>query len=284
VGLLNCWAWLNPFDMFGVLIPDGLSGYGVENALCWMLGAIELVVLWKLCRIDPISAFGGIWFVLFLVPAGALMQYEGSAIALPRMYIPMLGLAWPGIRLLTRSLEWLHDSISRRWLRVGIMLPLSALLLWSVVPMLAECYHEVRLWGDEEQLYLATLRNYPESPEVLGRVTRNYLAYRDATVERSPSEPWPPWLDTLLMRPARDSAEILIKQGHALVESARYVEAGSAFARALGAGAQGELRLDAGTTLVLALLHTDQRVSAVPLEERLRREYPGQAERGFGSR
>jgi hypothetical protein len=80
------------------------------------------------------------------------------------------------------------------------------------------------------------------------------------------------------MRPIHEPPGELIRKGRELLERARYVEAGSAFALALEAGARGEEHFEAGKTLVHALLHTDQRESAAALLERLRREYPQRAE------
>jgi hypothetical protein len=277
---LNFWAWLYPFETFGVLIPDDPGGHAAENIVGWLFVLAEAAVLWKLRRSDPLSTFGGVWGLVFLVPAGALLHFDGSAIAQHHVYITMIGAAYPLIHFATRFLERFAASLERAWVRVVIGTPIVLFLFWSLIPLIAECHQTVKLWGNEEQLYLTTLKNYPDSAEALGRVTRDHLARARASETSHAAEPWEGVLDAVLLRPPRDSAATLIRRGHELLQRARYVEAGSAFARALRAGPNPQQELDAGRTLVVALMHTDQRASAGALLARLRREYPTHAELG----
>jgi hypothetical protein len=276
----NFWLWFNPFATFGVLVADAPGSHTIDNLLCWLLNSVGVVVVWRLRRTDPASAFGGVWFLIFMVPANTLLHFEGSPIALQHVYIPMLALALTGVRIATRLLERLSESITHASLRVIVGSVLSLVFLWSVAPLIAECHRAVVRWGDEERLYLCTLQNYPQSAEVLGRLTRDYLAVTPRSSVRPvrSSNAWQGVIDVILLEPPPDVATSLIPQGRALAQRSQYIEAGSTLARALEASATRDEYFEAGVMLVQALSHTEQRASASGLLQRLRREYPTRAE------
>lgn len=276
----NLWLWFYPFDTFGATIPDTAGDHTLENVLCWLFVISAVIVTLKLRRADPISVYGCIWLSMFMVPAGSILRFDADPIAPQHVLIPMLGLGLAGMRVVSRLLERLSASIARKPVRLLVEVCISVFLLWSLAPLVAECHRTVRLWGNERQLYVATLTNYPNNTDVLVRLTTDYLTHAPAPdLEREDSDsPDESVLGALLMLPPRPKPADLLRTGHELMRSAHYVEAGSAFARVLTASASASQHVDAGKTLVIALRQADQRALAQSLLDRLRHDYPTHAE------
>ncbi|HTU59097.1 MAG TPA: hypothetical protein VMF89_11700, partial [Polyangiales bacterium] len=167
----NFYLWFNPFETFGVLIPDQPGEHTLANVFGFVVIALGLALAWYLRKRDPITALSGLWFVIFLAPVGTFLHFEGSPVAEQHLYIPMLGVALGATRLFTRSLEGLVLAIRNKPARVAFELTFSLFLLWSLAPLVAECKRTVEHWGDSRELYLTTLQNYPSSTGALDHLT-----------------------------------------------------------------------------------------------------------------
>lgn len=274
----NYYLWFNPFETFGVLIPDDPGAHGLENAVCWLLMFGGFVIAWAVRKTDPISALSGVWFSVFLIPVGTFLRFEGEPVALQHLYIPILGVAVGGVRLITRGVERAIAAIRNRTFRVVFESTLSAVLLWSLAPLIAECREAVERWSDAQTLYVATIQNYPSNAGVLGRLTDTLTSAApvlSAPVDRRPPpHAWEKLLHGVLMRREPETAARLLARGRALMRASRYTEAASALARAFVASASEHEQLESGTALVHALSRTELKDRALPLLDALRQRYP----------
>lgn len=267
--LENFMLWMWPWGRLGVGIPDAPSAPAIANTLCAALVLTTWTMLWKLRRWDPVSAFGFAWFILFLIPAFALPE----PIAPYHLYLPMLGFVFAGARVTLWVLERASTSIRRPRLRLGFDVLVSVFFLWTFAPLVDETMRTLEAWGDEEQLYLLTLQNYPNHIQALARLSL-WLAAKPPAVKTPAQSSWEQFVDESLMRPLREPPAALIAQGRQLAEQRRDAESGSAFARALAAGARGDERLAAGSGLARALSRLNQPASAAAWSARLQSEYP----------
>ena len=275
----NFYLWFNPFETFGVLIPDQPGGHALANLCGFLLVGAGLGLSWYLRKRDPLTALSGFWFILFLAPVGTFLHFEGSPVAEQHLYIPMLGVALGGVRLFTRFLEGVVLRIRNKPARIAFELTFSVFLLWSLAPLVAECKRTVEHWGDTRELYLTTLQNYPNSTGALDHLTV-VLSAQPAQLVAAPNHAKPAWkqfVDAFLLCPNPPPASQLLTQGQTLLEQARYDDASSALARAYATSAGARERLDAGKGLVAALSHTTLRDRAPALKQRLRQDHPTEA-------
>jgi hypothetical protein len=196
------------------------------------------------------------------------------------LYIPVLGVALGGIRLLTRFLEWAVMSIRNRPLRVVFEGVLSLVLLWSLAPVVAECRRTVEHWSDSRALYLTSLQNYPKSEAALAGLTQALSAHAPqlTAADDRPSRTWRRYVDAFLLCPQPRPAATLIEEGRELLHSEHYADASSALARALATSSTSQEQLDAGKGLVQALSQTALRERTPALLERLLRDHPAHAD------
>lgn len=268
----NLLLWVWPWGSFGVSIPDVAGDHSVENVVCWVALLGFLAALWQMRKHDPNSVYGFVWSLVFVLPVGTVLHFEGEPVAAHHLLLPMLGFTFAGARVTLWLLEKLSTSIRPRPVRLLVDAVVSILFFWTFAPLVAEAQRAVELWGDEEQLYLDTLQNYPASAVILDRLTQRYLAQTLRTPEPQPEAgAWESLWSALLMRPEREPPASLIRRGRELVGRARYVEGASACALALETPASAEEHQEAARTLVRALRQTDQAASAAALEERLSR-------------
>jgi hypothetical protein len=272
----NYYLWFNPFDSFGVLIPDAQGDHTLENVVCWLLIASGFGLVWIYRKTDPLVAFGGLWFSIFLLPVGTFLHFEGSPVALHHMYLPTLGVAAGAVRLFTRYLERVITSIRFKTVRLVFETVLSLVLLWSLAPLVAECRRTVEHWSDAEQLYLTTLKNYPQSSSALSGLAQTLATHGPQEPQVTETVPgvWQRLVDMCLLRPAPEPAAKLLEQGTALLQQARFTEAGSALARAFVASTTRHEQLDAGRALAQALLQAELQAPASMLLARLRQSHP----------
>jgi hypothetical protein len=275
--VLNFYLWFNPFETFGVLIPDPMADHTLENIMGFVLVGIGLGLSWLARKRDPLTTLSGLWFLIFLVPVG-LLHFDGTPIAEHHLYIPMLGVALGAVRQLTRFLEWAIVSIRNKPLRVAFEVTLSAVLLWSLAPLVAECKRTVAHFSDARELYLTTLQNYPNSLGALDGLTR---VFATDTTHLTPSDDeaapaWKQLVDAFLLSPKPRPASELLVEGQALLHDARYEDAGSALARAFATSSTPQEQLDSGKGLVQALWHTKLHDRAAALLQRLRHDHPAE--------
>jgi hypothetical protein len=276
--MLNFYLWFNPFETFGALIPDQPTGTELENLVCFALVGLGVCLTWYNRKRDPVTALAGMWFIIFLAPVGTFLRFEGSPIAEQHLYIPMLGVAVGGARMFTRFLESVILRIRNQPARVAFEITLSVFLLWSIAPVVAECRRTVAHWSDTRDLYLTTLQNYPKSAGALAGLTQVLSTQaphlHDASEEDSTPE-WQKVVDAFLLCPKARPASQLLAEGQSLLQEARFLDASSAFARALATSSTAREHLDSGTGLVQALSHTSMRERVPALLERLRLDHPG---------
>jgi hypothetical protein len=274
----NFYLWFNPFETFGVLIPDQPGGHALENLFGFAVVGAGFVLAWYFRKRDPLTALSGLWFVIFLAPVGTFLHFEGSPVAEQHLYVPMLGVALGATRLFTRSLEGLVLRIRNKPARVAFELTFSLFLLWSLAPLVAECKRTVEHWGDTRELYLTTLQNYPNSTGALDHLTE-VLSAQPSQLTAAPEQRKPEWkqfVDAFLLCPNPRPASQLLTEGRSLMKEERYADASSALARAFATSASAREQLDAGKGLVQALSHTSLSGRAPALVERLRRDHPDQ--------
>jgi hypothetical protein len=272
----NFYLWFNPFETFGVFIPDQVAGHALENLSGFLLVAGGLWVSWYFRKRDPLTALSGIWFLVFLAPVGTVFHFEGSPVAEQHLYIPVLGVALGGVRLFTRFCEGLLLRIRNKPARVVFELTFSVFLLWSLAPLVAECKRTVEHWGDSRELYLTTLQNYPASTGALDHLTE-VLSARPVplTAAADPDKPeWTQVVDAFLLCPRPQPARQLLAEGRTLMQEERYMAASSALARAYATSGSAREQFDAGKGLVQALSHTSLRGRTPALLQRLRQDHP----------
>jgi hypothetical protein len=275
----NFYLWFNPFETFGVLIPDQPASHALQNLVGFLIVGAGFALAWYLRKRDPLTALSGLWFIIFLAPIGTFLHFEGSPVAEQHLYIPILGVALGGTRLFTRFLEGLVLRIRNNSARVAFELTFSLFLLWSLAPLVAECKRTVEHWGDTRELYLTTLQNYPNSTGALDHLTE-VLSAQPTQLVAAPAQSKPEWkqfIDAFLLCPNPRPASQLLAEGQSLLKEERYADASSALARALATSASAREQLDAGKELVHALSHTSLSGRAPALVERLRRDHPDEA-------
>jgi hypothetical protein len=273
----NFYLWANPFGTFGVSIPDQPGGHEIANLVCFGLVALGLHLTWYFRKRDPLTAAGGLWFLIFLAPVGTFLHFEGSPVAEQHLYIPVLGVVLGGVRMVTRFLENTLASIRSKPMRVVFELSLSVFLLWSFAPLVAECKRTVAHWSDARELYLTSLQNYPTSSGALDGLT-HALTTRGpqlAAPETQSTSVWKRVMDVILLEPKPQPAHQLLAEGRDLLRAARYQEASSALARALATSVTTREQLDSGKELAEALAHVGQQDRATALLQRLEHDHPG---------
>jgi hypothetical protein len=227
-----------------------------------------------LCRkSDPLAAFSGLWFSIFLIPAGSVFHFEGTPIAEEHLYIPLMGVAVGGVRLFTRAVERGIAAIRNKPLRVGVECVISIGLLWSLAPLVDQCSSIVASWKDATALYTATLAHYPDNVEVLRALTQTVSQQAQSAPERAednlPPPAWQQVLNRLLMRAEPDTAANLLSRGQTLLRGDHYTEASSALSRAFVVSRTRHDQLAAGEALAQALSLTELRDQAAALRHRL---------------
>jgi hypothetical protein len=278
----NYYLWFNPFETFGVRIPDEAGDHTTENIVCWLLMCSGFVVVWLCRKSDPISALSGLWFSVFLIPVGTFFHFEGDTVAEHHLYIPMMGVAVGGVRIFTRLIERCVTAIRNQPLRVAFEGTLSVVLLWSLAPLIDQCTHIVERWRDATALYTATLEHYPQNVEVLRALTEALAAQSEDVPVQAQTEPpppvWQPVVDAVLMRDPPPTAASLLATGRTLMHDVRYTEASSVLTRAFVMSSTQREQLDTGEALVQALSHTELRAQAAALLSRLRALDPERAQ------
>ena|GEM_PF-6456162 len=275
----NFYLWFNPFETFGVLIPDQPAGHAFENLFGFVVVGAGFGLAWYLRKRDPLTALSGLWFIIFLAPVGTFLHFEGSPVAEQHLYIPILGVALGGTRLFTRFLEGLVLRIRNNSARVAFELTFSLFLLWSLAPLVAECKRTVEHWGDTRELYLTTLQNYPSSTGALDHLTE-VLSAQPTQLVAAPQQSKPEWkkfIDAFLLCPNPRPASQLLAEGQTLLKEERYADASSALARAFATSASAREQLDAGKELVHALSRTSLSSRTPALVDRLRQDHPDEA-------
>jgi hypothetical protein len=278
----NYYLFFNPFDTFGVSIPDRSGDHTTENAVCWLLMAGGFAVVWLCRKSDPLAAFSGLWFSIFLLPVGSVFHFEGSPIAEQHLYIPLMGVAVGGVRLFTRAVERGVAAIRNKPLRVGVECVITVGLLWSLAPLVDQCTSIVASWKDATTLYTATLAHYPDNVEVLRALTQTVSEQAQSAPERAENNltpsPWQQALDKLLMRAEPDTAASLLRRGQTLLRGDQYTEASSALSRAFVVSKTRRDQLTAGEALAQALALTELRDQAAALRRRLDALYAAQGQ------
>jgi len=272
----NFWLWFNPFETFGVLIPDQPEGHAIANLCGFLLVGAGLGLAWYFRKRDPLVTLSGLWFIIFLAPVGTFLHFEGSRVAEQHLYIPMLGVVLGGVRLFTRFLEGLILRIRNKPARVAFELTFSLFLLWSLAPLVAECKRTVEHWGDSRELFLTTLQNYPDSTGALDHLI-DVLSTQPTPLAHAAEADKPDWkqvVDAFLLCPNPRPSSQLLAEGQMLIQQARYDDASSALARAFATSGSAQEQLDAGKSLVQALSHTSLRGRVPALVQRIQRDHP----------
>jgi hypothetical protein len=198
------------------------------------------------------------------------------------MYIPLIGLVVGSVRLVTRFLERAIALIRNRAVRTVVESVLTLVLLWTLVPVAAECRRTVERWNDAEQLYATTLRNYPQSRGALVGLTQLVFTRAPAWQANDSAEPpsrWQSWLDALLLRSAPESSAALREQAQTDARAQRYVEASSSLARAVIASTTPQEQVDAGKTLMDTLSRAGLGDQALTVQRWLTQYFPAETSR-----
>lgn len=289
----NALLWLWPWGRFGVLLGDDPQRHLVASAVWWVALSCAAYALWRHRKRDPLLTFGLVWSAASLALVCNVIPLGNTPVAVHYSFVPGVGFAMVVCRA--------FSGLASRWV-LGPTLR-ERVLLAAFVALLVlfgrETSYVVAAWGDEETLYTATLDNYPDNVEVLVNLSSSYLTVgRDADSTRllerarklAPDDlnvvrnhyaalvrkgDMEAALASLRAHPALiEQSEFLIREGEALQQLERFVEARSAFQRAFDRAGPSDAPAEwcaAGYGLSIAQLQTGvtpREVSA--LVERLR--------------
>lgn len=247
----NTLLWLWPWGRFGVLLGDHPEHHLVASAVWWVALSCAAYALWRQRERDLVVTFGLLWSGVSLALVCNVIPLGNTPVAVHYTFVPGVGLALALGRVL--FLLGSRFSVGSR-LRARVF---SAVFIALVAAYASETSFVVAAWADEEALYTATLEHYPDNVEVLVNLSSYYLTVgRDADsarlIERA-RELAPDDLNVVRNQYAAlvragdmegalaslrahprlmEQSEFSIREGEALQQLDRFVEARSAFQRA----------------------------------------------------
>ena len=152
----NLALWLWPYGRFGVLLwdqPD--KSLGLSAACIALLLGAGYYALWRK-RHDRVLRFGVLWTLGFLLPVTNLVPFGNTPVALHYPYLAGWGLVIVLGRLAQSAVERFRGEGGAA--RMSAVLVVAALGVW-LQPALAAAAR----WGDEVELFVTTMDNYPDN-------------------------------------------------------------------------------------------------------------------------
>jgi hypothetical protein len=172
----NALLWFFPGGRFGVLLRDDPNAHLVASS-CWWAGILlSGAALWVYRHRDSTVVFGLAWGAISLATFSNFAPLGNTPVAVHYLLVPGVGFAVA----ITRAFFLLAAQVAPTRAAAQAALISTALAalggLWFY-----ESSRVVAGWANDEQLYEATLANYPDNVEAMANLAARYLATgRDA--------------------------------------------------------------------------------------------------------
>jgi tetratricopeptide (TPR) repeat protein len=164
--LIACWGLV--FYLKKVLAPVGLSAYYPYpsevgfNLPAFYLPPVILVVIavgvWISRRYTREVVFGGLFFLVTVLPVLKVIPWGGFAVADRYMYIPSIGLFY----LMGLGIQWVF-RFETHW-ELGKKVVLAGILSLTVVTLSVLTWRRCNVWRDSETLWLNVLEDHSQIP------------------------------------------------------------------------------------------------------------------------
>ena len=123
------------------------------------IGGFALILIFKLSKSSPVTAFSFLWIVIALLPSSNLIFLSGRPLAEQRLYIPSVGIGF----LVGNFLCLTKERISQKAIS-NFLAPLKTILsVLVIISFSLMTFKRIPVWHDKQSLWEDTVKKNPNN-------------------------------------------------------------------------------------------------------------------------